>query len=655
MFQAFRMLTLLATLCLSAGAAENVPDKNLSTKDFSEIRGEVELLRGKSFTNQVPVYNISEKELRAISDRSIEKELPGVKLPHYEELLAWLDIIPPGTELKTVFANFLVDQVAGLYDSDRKEMCIPTFSGGATNLDKRAASKNLDALSAAMDKIVLAHEFTHALEDQYWPMDDPPDREPSYTDRGAARNFLLEGSATRLMIEAIPAQTCGGSARKYFLLWNLLHSPPGEFVLNHAIGGVWKSDDALVSDVPDAISRSEAMPYAFGYPFCSELVRDWGLDGLDDIYDHPPESSSQVMHPTKAWQWHDWPVQIALGTNLPGGWQQTSSDSLGESGVAVLLGTQLRNLNRGLAAARGWDGDHVALFERTNGQHLFVWASSWDGNSAAARFAETWMRERETAHAARRTKTSADRIEWSSPNGHQGLILTSGRRVILLEADTAEALVPANVLADSVQFTEPKEDAQRAAYNNALLRYNPVLSWQRDENYTVTRSLYGLLTRHDRNEVGQADSILLGIIGSDRHTKSFHKWEAGAGLLMKHLSEERRGYSKTTLLPWGLLAAHNSASLATDSESKLSRTTVLWGLLGSVTKDAGQRKTTNLLPLGLLFHHVSSPSQRSLYVFGTGRTRTGSNKSGQTSRFRIFGIPIHTSRPASNQRAAAGN
>ena len=86
---------LLAGFSLSAAAAGSPPDKTASTEDFAGIRAEVELLRGKTFTHEVPVYKISEKELRAISDRAIEKELPGPKLARYEELLTWLDIIPP--------------------------------------------------------------------------------------------------------------------------------------------------------------------------------------------------------------------------------------------------------------------------------------------------------------------------------------------------------------------------------------------------------------------------------------------------------------------------------------------------------------------------------------------------------------------------------
>src|SRR5262245_20100981 len=54
-----------------------------STRDFSHIQNEIETLRGKKFLRQVPVYEVSEKELRATSDREIDKQYPGPRLGHY--------------------------------------------------------------------------------------------------------------------------------------------------------------------------------------------------------------------------------------------------------------------------------------------------------------------------------------------------------------------------------------------------------------------------------------------------------------------------------------------------------------------------------------------------------------------------------------------
>ena len=643
------MAVLLAGLAsAAAGPAPASSDKVPSARDFGDIRRQVETLRGKTFTRKVPVFRVSEKELRAISDRELDKEYPGAKLPSYEELLAWLDMVPPHTDLKSVYASYLVDQVAGLYDSDTKEMCIPSFPGGATNPAKKAAEKKLETISARLDDIVLAHEFTHALEDQYWPLDDPKDHDfEASTDRGTAHDFVAEGSATREMMEAIPAQWQNGSRASYFLLWNLIHSGVGELALKAALSEVWKSPDALVEGVPETLARSEAMPYSFGYSFCTHVMRRWGLDGLDYIYDHPPVSSEQVMHPSKCWEWRDFPVQIDLPETLPGGWKQASLDSVGEAGMAVLFGCQFKSLNRGLEVARGWDGDHVALYEGSGGHRLLFWASSWDTTNAAGRYVKAWVKERQAAHQAAITGHSGNRIQWESPDGRAGFIRRDGKRVILFETDNRAALPNAETCAREIAFIEPPEDAVRAAANSPLRRFNPLWSWQKDGDYAVTRSLGGLLSRHDRNSVGAADRFLLGLLAESRRTTSFHKWELGGGLVVRHESEARRGTRKTALLPWGVLASHNSARLPQSPGTNIMRASVLWRLGASVTKDGAGRHSVRVLPFGLLFHRTTGPGQSSAHVLGTGFSRQETvSRSGLTTRLRLFGLPLWTSNTA---------
>jgi hypothetical protein len=629
----------------TAGAEQTASDKVLSARDFEHIRKEVETLRGKKFLNTVPVYRISEKELRAISDRELDKDFPGPKLQAYEELLAWLDMVPPGTHLKSVYADFLVDQLAGLYDSDTKEMCIPAVPSGTTNPGKKATEKKLEAISSELEDIVLAHEFTHALEDQYWPLDDPKDHDrQASTDRGTAHDFLNEGSATRVMIEAIPAQLGDGSPRSYFLLWNLIHSGLGESVLNYELGRAWKDSDVLVPGVPETLARTEAMPYSFGYAFCTRILRQWGLDGLDYIYRHPPVSSAQVIHPEKCWEWRDLPVPISLPETLPGGWKQVSSDSVGEAGLAVLFGCQFKGLNRGLALARGWDGDHVALFEGSTRHRLLLWASSWDSTNAAGLFVEAWVKERQVAHQAAATRTSGGRVEWESPNRRAGFIQRDGRRVILAETDHRETLPDAETCARTVVFVEPPENAIRAAANSPLRRFNPFWSWQKDGDYAVTRSLGGVLSRHDRNSVGAADIFLFGILGESRRTTSFHKWELGDGLIIRHESEARRGFTRTTWLPWGVLASHASARLPQSPDQTIARTSVLWGFGASVTTEAENAHSVRVLPFGLLLRRTTGPGCSTTHILGTGVSRqAATDHSGSTARFRLLGIPLWTS------------
>src|SRR5947209_6827351 len=119
----------LFVLLSDFGAPAGEPDSakaSSTTADFQSIRSQVETLRGKTFKHEVPVTDISEQEMREMCERELEKQYPGQNLTNYEELMAWFDMLPPNTELKSVYATFMIDQVAGLYDSETKKMCIPS-------------------------------------------------------------------------------------------------------------------------------------------------------------------------------------------------------------------------------------------------------------------------------------------------------------------------------------------------------------------------------------------------------------------------------------------------------------------------------------------------------------------------------------------------
>jgi hypothetical protein len=77
--------------------------------------------------------------------------------------------------------------------------------------------------------------------------------------------------------------------------------------------------------------------------------------------------------------------------------------------------------------------------------------------------------------------------------------------------------------------------------------------------------------------VGAAGRFLLGLLAESRRTTSFHKWELGGGLLARHESEARRGTTKTTWLPWGVLASRSSARVPQSRGKTITRTSILWG------------------------------------------------------------------------------
>ena len=216
--------------------------------------------------------------------------------------------------------------------------------------------------------------------------------------------------------------------------------------------------------------------------------------------------------------------------------------------------------------------------------------------------------------------------------------------VLIFETDRPESLDQNNAWATAIIFTEPPEDAVRAAANKPLLRFNPLLSWRKDGDYVVSKSLAGLLWRHDHNSIGTADRAFLGIAGERRRTSSLNKWELGWGLAARHESETRRQFAKTTVLPWGVLYSHFSAAVAQSRTNTFTRTKVLWGLAGGRKSLDKGGHTVTLLPWGLLLRSTAAPDQQAFHVVGTDISHGKLRVSGETTRFRVLGIPVWTSR-----------
>jgi hypothetical protein len=223
------------------------------------------------------------------------------------------------------------------------------------------------------------------------------------------------------------------------------------------------------------------------------------------------------------------------------------------------------------------------------------------------------------------------------------MVFRDWRRVLLLETDEPGAVRSADAVIRAIAFTEPPEDAARAAENHLLVRFNPVLSFQKDGDYTVSRTLCGLLSKHDRTSFGSADEFLWGWLGQSRRTKSFNKWELGKGLVARHESEARRGYTKTTLLPWGILASHASAKLPQAPEKTITRTRLLWGVGASVETDSEGVKECRVLPFGLLYRSTTATNRTSIHVLGTGFSRREKEDEVRT-RFHLLGIPVWSNR-----------
>jgi hypothetical protein len=242
-----------------------------------------------------------------------------------EEVLELLGLVPAGTSLREVASSLYGEGVAGYYDPRTKRLKV--VAGAATS-------------TRALTETVIAHELTHALEDQRYGLDDGGPSEGD--DRALARLALVEGTATEVMTRY---------GRRFI--------PPGE-LLASALGSAF----APTGNLPPYIEAQTVFPYLAGQQFVDALLRRaggrWAL--VDDAErTRLPASTEQILHPERYLRADEpEPVRVRAAAVLGAGWTRVGSGTWGEYATRELLADG--GGSGAEAAAAGWGGDRWELW-----------------------------------------------------------------------------------------------------------------------------------------------------------------------------------------------------------------------------------------------------------------------------------------------------
>jgi hypothetical protein len=323
---------------------------------YAEIEAQVAVLRELATRAEVDRTVLDEDGLRAHVQELLDEQLDTTEAKAGERLLKALGLIPADADLKALYEETLSSQIAGQYDPDDKRMYIISKSG--------AIGPN--------EQITYAHEFTHALQDQYFDLNAYQGEELDQGDRQTARAALVEGDATLLM--------------SYWARDNLT---PAE--LAEVIGSTDPEVAAILERMPKIISESLLFPYQAGLSFVLSAQMQGGWAAVDAMFGNPPASTEQILHPEK-YASGEAPVAVtfpadaaaALGT----GWAVAAQDTIGEFALGVWL-RDVGDVKSGVAAdaTAGWGGDRVALFEGPSGAWGAVAQTAWDSEADADEFA----------------------------------------------------------------------------------------------------------------------------------------------------------------------------------------------------------------------------------------------------------------------------
>ncbi|MDQ7024338.1 MAG: hypothetical protein Q9P01_05380 [Anaerolineae bacterium] len=352
---------IIVMLWVSIVSAQDSGSETPIDAQIDQIESDAELLRGLEPTSDVPIMFPSREEVRDY----LNGELEDTFTPEYlDEVMAFyvaFDFLAPDADIQALALALYAQQVIGYYRSDTQTMNIVTDDGQAP-----------DGTMNILDRVTYAHEYIHALQDQYFDLTEYEEALENSTnyDSNLAFQSLIEGDATFIMNE--------------YLFLVMESTPPSELL---QLGLDSLNDESLrpPADTPDIFLAELFFPYFNGEQFVRAIFNEGGWEALNKLYEFLPQSSEHILHP-EAYLAGDQPQIIDLPANAPDGYELALSGTLGEFYLRQWLGTQLSNERSINDAAAGWGGDTFNIYRNSTGELAWELRISWDSVEDAEEF-----------------------------------------------------------------------------------------------------------------------------------------------------------------------------------------------------------------------------------------------------------------------------
>ena len=305
---------LLASAALAAPCPPAIP----------AIAAEVAELRDVPAPFSPPCRLIAPGALRAALDHKLRRDLPVAPELFIEALTRLGFVAGEPASIYNRLLDFYASQVLGYYEPDGDEMVV---------VDTPAAGRAEGAL-------VWAHELEHAAQEHRFHLPSRLLAMRGDSDEQRAASAIAEGEAMLVMY--------------------VLNAPGvGAQGLELAETAVRQQARELAPPgVPAYFVADLAFPYTAGFAAVLRAYRAGGWPAVDRLLAHPPTSTAALLHPDRPGV----PGSVPAATlpPVPDGWREVFTDSVGEWGLAFLLGQRL-GAGAADALAAGWDGDRLRL------------------------------------------------------------------------------------------------------------------------------------------------------------------------------------------------------------------------------------------------------------------------------------------------------
>jgi hypothetical protein len=310
----------------------------------SQIEREASEIRGLPFKEPVVYDFLDRAGIRQVVAEKMSKQYTDQEIENMATGLSAFGLLPPHFPLKKTYIDLLGEQIAAFYDQHQHKLF----------MFRDATLEN------AQNRVILAHELTHALQDQNFGLLKLPIEIKDNDDEAAAASALIEGDATLVMSQYMAKD----------LTWRTL----ADTVTYSAT----QSMDQI-RRAPRYLREMLVFPYLSGQQFCAAVYARGGFEALSAAYAHPPASTAQILHPEKYFaETREDPIPVAFPGTTFNGEKPLDDNVLGEMGARILFA--MADPESADAVAAGWRGDRYLVYQ--HGDDL-VWKTEWNSPAAA--------------------------------------------------------------------------------------------------------------------------------------------------------------------------------------------------------------------------------------------------------------------------------
>jgi hypothetical protein len=359
----------------------------------------VETLRGLKFLQPVVYDVVSRKEIRSIFAKALAEDNSETDFINLGRAWTRLGLLPKEMPLHRTLLDLLSEQVAAFYNHHEHKL----FMFEDSSLDK------------PYDRVLLAHELTHALQDQYFHLATLPIALRDNDDRALAALAVIEGDATAVMTDYMASNV---SLR---------------VVLDTATS-MMSQQMVQLQKTPRYLRERLVFPYMQGKTFCSAVIGERGQKGIDECFKRIPSSTTQILHSEKYLaKTPEEPLPVAWPEVELEGRRPATDNVVGEAGIRCLVAEWTTEASA-MTASAGWRGDRYLSYE----DDTLIWKTLWADDLEAREFFEAERAVLAKRYGPALPQSTEERMVIDAPRAVRLVRLLPANAVVLIDAETAE-------------------------------------------------------------------------------------------------------------------------------------------------------------------------------------------------------------------------